>query len=188
MQAMPLPKLPEIASQADAAGGAAGDSKVARAEAAQIPSDISAGAGVSPEAAAGLAQAEVLKAQARTGLSDAQLEQLQQAQDQLAAGDSGSAFVMLQGLNAQLQTETRSYVVQQGESLWHVAGQREVYGNPYLWPLVWQANKDRLKQPYQLHQGMHLMIPAHPTIQEVSSALAFSRSRHPEVMRPAAAR
>lgn len=176
---MPLPNLPSLAGPPPADASAA-NTQIARADV----SDPAAGqAPVGDQAQ--LAQAELRKAQDRIGLSDAQVGQLQQAQDKLAAGDSGTAFLLLQELNMQLQTETRSYVVQENESLWHVAGQQEVYGNSYLWPLVWQANKHKVKQPYQLYKGLRLTIPAHPTLQEVSEALAYSKNNGGEGMRPA---
>ena len=178
---MPLPNLPTLPSPSPASASAAQDSQIAHSDAAAA--DATATASSSPESE--LASAELKQAQDRIGLSDAQQAQLQEAQDKLAAGDSGSALPLLQALNAQLQSETRSYVVQEGESLWHVAGQQEVYGNPYLWPLVWEANKNRVKQPYQVYQGLRLTIPAHPTLQEVSQALAYSKSNGPEGMRPA---
>ncbi len=176
---MPLPNLPALARPASPETAAA-NTQIARADIAP-PIAAPAPAGQQTE----LAQAELKKAQDRIGLSDQQVEQLQQAQDKLAAGDSGSAFLLLQELNARLQTETRSYVVQENESLWHVAGQQEVYGNSYLWPLVWQANKNKVRQPDQLYKGLRLTIPAHPTLQEVSDALAYSKNNSGEGMHPA---
>ena len=178
---MPLPNLPALSRPT-----APDNTQVAQTDTTSLPApkpQDAAGANSSLE----LAQAELKKAQDRTGLSDAQVEQLQQAQDKLAAGDSGTAFLLLQSLNAQLQSETRSYVVQDGESLWHVAGQQEVYGNSYLWPLVWQANKEKVKEPYQLYKGLRLSFPAHPTIEQVSDALTFSKNNSLEGMRPATA-
>ena len=183
---MPLPNLPALPGPA-APPTAADPTRIARADTADFSA---AKAAVAGPASAGqtseLAQAELKKAQDRTGLSDAQVEQLQQGQDKLAAGDSATAYLLLQALNAQLQSETRSYVVQDGESLWHVAGQQAVYGNSYLWPLVWQANKNKVKQPYQLYKGLRLTVPAHPTVQEVAQALADSKNNGAEGMRPAA--
>lgn len=178
---MPLPNLPALARPAPPEAAAA-NTEIARADIAPpVATPTPTPAGQQTE----LAQAELKKAQDRIGLSDAQVEQMQQAQDKLAAGDSGTAFLLLQDLNARLQSETRSYVVQENESLWHVAGQQEVYGNSYLWPLVWQANKNKVKQPYQLYKGLRLTVPAHPTLQEVSDALAYSKNNGNEGMRPA---
>ena len=176
---MPLPNLPSLAGPTPPDAPAV-NTQIARADV----TDPAAGQAPAGDQAQ-LAQAELKKAQDRIGLSDAQVGQLQQAQDKLAAGDSGTAFLLLQELNMQLQTETRSYVVRENESLWHVASQQEVYGNSYLWPLVWQANKHKVKQPYQLYKGLRLTIPAHPTLQEVSEALTYSKNNGGEGMRPA---
>jgi hypothetical protein len=123
---------------------------------------------------------ELRRARERTGLSDAQLARLQAAQQQLAAGDSASALTALQSLNAELAAERRSYTVQEGESLWHIAAHPEVYRNPYLWPLLWSANQERVRKPYQVYKGMRLQVPLHPTVQEVSAALAYGQSHASE--------
>jgi nucleoid-associated protein YgaU len=169
---MPLPNLPALRRPEQPEET---PTQLARAE-------TPAAAAAPVDQSAGLAEGELRKAQNRIGLSDAQLAKLQEAQDRLAGGDGGGAFVMLQALNAELQNETRSYVVQDNESMWHVAGQPEVYGNSYLWPLVWQANRDKVKKPGQLYKGLRLVIPAHPTAEEVAQALAYSKENSLEGM------
>jgi hypothetical protein len=151
---MPLPNLPALSPQPAPETGTA------------VPAD----------SALSLARAEMREAQNRIGLSDSQIARLQQAYKKLAAGDSGGAFVMLEALNAQLRAETHGYLVGKSESLWHVAGQPQVYGNSYLWPLVWAVNGIGLKHPYQLYNGMHLTIPAHPTVQEAAAAIEYAKS------------
>lgn len=179
---MPLPNLPAL-RRPDQPDNSAAPTQVARAETTATPA--AAPDQTAELAQAELAQAELRKAQNRIGLSDAQLAEIQSAQDRMASGDNGGAFVMLQGLNAELQSETRSYVVQDNESMWHVAGQPEVYGNSYLWPLVWQANRDKVKKPSQLYKGLRLVVPAHPTAEEVAQALAYSKENNLEGMNQA---
>lgn len=38
-----------------------------------------------------------------------------------------------------------SYVVQKGDCLWKIAAMDKIYGNPFLWPLIWDANKGLIK-------------------------------------------
>ena len=38
-----------------------------------------------------------------------------------------------------------SYVVQKGDCLWKIAAKDKIYGNPFLWPLIWDANKGLIK-------------------------------------------
>ncbi|MDR3416472.1 MAG: LysM peptidoglycan-binding domain-containing protein, partial [Nevskia sp.] len=151
LDGMPLPNLPALP--------------------AATPADD--GAGAAPPA--GAAQTELKLAQERTGLSDAQLAQLNDARARLAAGDAGTALASLQALNAQLRSEARSYTVRDGESLRQIAARPEVYDNARLWPLLWKANKDHIKQPAHLEPGTILTVPAHPTVREVEQAIAHAR-------------
>ena len=56
-----------------------------------------------------------------------------------------------------LYLEPRIHKVEKGESLWKLAD--EVLGDPYLWPYIYRANKDRLPDPNKLAVGMSLVIP-----------------------------
>jgi nucleoid DNA-binding protein len=56
-----------------------------------------------------------------------------------------------------LYLEPSIHKVEKGESLWKLAD--EVFGDPYLWPYIYRANKDRLPDPDKLTIGMSLVIP-----------------------------
>jgi len=49
--------------------------------------------------------------------------------------------------------------VKKGECLWYIAGYSEVYGNPLKWPLIYKANKDKIKNPDLIYPGQVLVIP-----------------------------
>jgi nucleoid-associated protein YgaU len=51
----------------------------------------------------------------------------------------------------------RVHVVQQGETLWHIAAQ--VSGDPHEWPELYRANRDQIKDPSLLYPGQRLRIP-----------------------------
>ena len=51
----------------------------------------------------------------------------------------------------------RIHVVQPGESLWQIAA--AVAGDPTLWPLLYRANRDQIKDPSLLYPGQRLTIP-----------------------------
>jgi len=51
------------------------------------------------------------------------------------------------------------YVVSEGEALWGIAARRDVYFDPLLWPLIYQANRDQIKDPRQIYPGQILNIP-----------------------------
>ncbi len=47
--------------------------------------------------------------------------------------------------------------VQKGESLWVLA--KKYYGDPYLWPLIYQENQEKIKNPDVLRPGKEIVIP-----------------------------
>lgn len=49
------------------------------------------------------------------------------------------------------------YTVKKADSLWRIAG--KVYGNPLKWPLIYRANKDKVKHPNKIYPGQVLTIP-----------------------------
>jgi len=52
-----------------------------------------------------------------------------------------------------------THVVKKGECLWYIAGYKEIYANPLKWPLIYKANKDKIKNPDLIYPGQVLSIP-----------------------------
>ncbi len=52
---------------------------------------------------------------------------------------------------------TQHYVVQKGDTLSKIA--REFYGDPMLYPKIFEANRDILKDPDRIKPGQKLRIP-----------------------------
>lgn len=50
-----------------------------------------------------------------------------------------------------------TYIVQPGDTLSRIA--RQTYGDARLWPLLYEANKDKLLDPHSLRVGMELHLP-----------------------------
>jgi nucleoid-associated protein YgaU len=51
-----------------------------------------------------------------------------------------------------------SYSVGEGETLWTISAEPQVYGDGLLWPLLYQANRDQIKDPRQIFPGQVLSI------------------------------
>jgi hypothetical protein len=49
--------------------------------------------------------------------------------------------------------------VRDGDSLWSLADRKDVYGSGYLYPLLLQANKAKIKDPNHLPAGLRLTVP-----------------------------
>lgn len=54
--------------------------------------------------------------------------------------------------------ELFEYEIQQGESLWSIA--EAAYGNPYLWPAIYQLNLDTIDDPNRISSGQNIVIPS----------------------------
>ncbi len=55
-------------------------------------------------------------------------------------------------------TPANNYNVGNGETLWTISAQPEVYNEGLLWPLLYQANRDQIKDPRQIFPGQTLSI------------------------------
>ncbi len=112
-----------------------------------------------------------------TGLTDTQLARQKAAEALLVQGQSGRALAALRQLNDELRTGNKAYVVQSGDSLWIISGKSEIYGNPWLWPLIWQNNLQVLPNPDRIASGQALRIKPNPTIEEVVKAVDYARAQ-----------
>lgn len=63
-----------------------------------------------------------------------------------------------------------SHTVSEGELLWTIAKRADVYGDPLLWPLLYQANRDQIKDPRKIYAGQTLTIPRNISEEEREKA------------------
>jgi nucleoid-associated protein YgaU len=52
-----------------------------------------------------------------------------------------------------------TYTVRRGETLPQIAGRTEIYNDTSLWPLIYRANRDQIRDPKRLWPGQVLTIP-----------------------------
>lgn len=45
------------------------------------------------------------------------------------------------------------------DCLWNIAKKPKIYDNPFLWPKIWQGNRDEIKDPDIIYPGQKLRIP-----------------------------
>lgn len=67
------------------------------------------------------------------------------------------------------------YNVGEGETLWTISAQPQVYGEGLLWPLLYQANRDQIKDPRQIFPGQTLGIRRDMTSEEQEEARQRAR-------------
>lgn len=65
--------------------------------------------------------------------------------------------------------------VQVGENLATIAARAEVYDDALLWPLIYKANRDQIKDPKEIFSGQNLMIPRDKSRDEADAARQEAR-------------
>jgi nucleoid-associated protein YgaU len=71
---------------------------------------------------------------------------------------TGLALLALAALGAGAAEDAASvHEVKPGESLWTIAADR--IGDPFLWPALYRANRDQIKDPATVYPGQKLAIP-----------------------------
>jgi hypothetical protein len=62
-------------------------------------------------------------------------------------------------LAAQVKTYTVGTWSRDRDCLWNISKKKDIYDNPWLWPKIWQGNRDQIKNPDIIHTGQKLLIP-----------------------------
>jgi len=61
------------------------------------------------------------------------------------------------------EKKIKSYTVgtwaENRDCLWNIAGNTDIYGDPFQWPKIWQGNTDQIRNPDIIHPGQVLTIP-----------------------------
>jgi len=70
-----------------------------------------------------------------------------------------------------------TYTVNRKDNLWDIAAKAEIYGNADMWPLLWRANKAKIKQPDNLAIGITLVVDRNASAESVAAAIKHSRLR-----------
>ena len=66
------------------------------------------------------------------------------------------------------------YTVRRGETLPQIAARNEIYNNASLWPLIYRANRDQIRDPKHLWPGQILKIPRNFSHVEAVEAKRYS--------------
>jgi nucleoid-associated protein YgaU len=149
---------------------------------------------------------QALHAAAAAGVKPAELSAAQQALRRAEAAHERAAILLDQGqteqavselrllesdcLSAQeLSTEARllsvsripeqpeQYRVRRGDTLWSISGQEVIYRNSLLWPILYQANRQQLRDPDLIFPQQILAVPRHLSQEEMSTAIRRARTR-----------
>jgi nucleoid-associated protein YgaU len=85
-----------------------------------------------------------------------------------------------------MQTYTVGSWAKDRDCLWNIAKKPKIYDNPFLWPKIWQGNRDQIKNPDVIQPGQKLKIPPKADLsKEEKSALRKYWSKKEAVAAPA---
>jgi len=71
------------------------------------------------------------------------------------------------------------HTVIKGECLWRIAEYATIYGDPFLWPLIYSANRDQIKDPDLIFPGQVFSVPLSATDEEKRAARHKAKTRGP---------
>ena len=63
-----------------------------------------------------------------------------------------------------------NHVVVKGECLWKISGTKAIYDDPFQWPLIYQANKDKIKNPDRIYPKQNFKIGRDASTDELKAA------------------
>ena len=69
--------------------------------------------------------------------------------------------------------------VKKGECLWRIAEYKEIYNDPFMWPLIYRANKEKIKDPDLIFPKQVFRIPRDYTESQKQDAIHFAKTRGP---------
>lgn len=79
-----------------------------------------------------------------------------------------------------LQTYPSVYIVKRGDTLPGIAARHEIYNDSFLWPLIYKANRDQIKDPKVLYTGQDLKIPRDVSMDDIIQARREAGAPEPE--------
>ena len=117
------------------------------------------------EAKALIAEIESLLKRTKETVAAGKAEELRKALEQQAV------------VKVEEKPSAQEYTVIKGDSLWKISDKK--YLNPFMWPLLYWANKDSIKDPDLIFPGQIFKVRMDYNSSEKDDAVKFSKSRGP---------
>ena len=70
-----------------------------------------------------------------------------------------------------------SYEVVGGDNLWNISAQDSIYANAYQWPLIYKANRDKIKDADLIYPGQVFDIDRDASSADVDAAVNHAKTR-----------
>jgi nucleoid-associated protein YgaU len=107
---------------------------------------------------------------------------MKQAKDQQATLEKSGAIGASEDQSSSRQggamiAGDNQYEVTSGDNLWSISGKGDIYANPYQWPLIYKANRDKIKDADLIYSGQILDIDRDASSADVDAAISHAKSR-----------
>jgi len=70
-----------------------------------------------------------------------------------------------------------SYQVESGDNLWNISGKNDIYADPYQWPLIYKANRDKIQDADLIYSGQVLDIDRSASQSDIDAAVTHAKTR-----------
>lgn len=104
-------------------------------------------------------------------------EARRQAENALRQAEAEKARLASEAAATPAAGADTSYTVSRGDSLWHISGKSSVYGNPYQWPLIYKANRSKIKDADLIYPGQQLTINRGASDADIRAAVNHAKTR-----------
>ena len=120
---------------------------------------------------------------------------MDEAQTLLAQGDHQRALMVLDeaqadcitardmandiGANMASMGQPKDYTVSKGDTLWGISGSNPIYANPFMWPMIYKANREKIQDPDLIFPNQVFSIPRNYSQEERDTAINRAQTRGP---------
>ncbi len=80
-------------------------------------------------------------------------------------------------ISACAAAKTPEYVVIKGDCLWRISAKKDVYNDPFLWPMIFKANADKISDPDLIYPDQDFVLPS-PSGEEDRDAAKKKALKH----------
>ncbi len=113
--------------------------------------------------------ADEARRQAENAIAQAKSEEARLAENGTISEGGASASGTMAGSD--------SYQVIRGDNLWNISGKGEVYANPYQWPLIYKANRDKINDADLIFPGQVFAIDRNASSADMDAAVEHAKTR-----------
>jgi len=103
--------------------------------------------------------AEKKSAAGASGESTAKEKAAVTAKQSAAEEEAGKVAAKSKGAKKKGVASGKIYTVKKGDTLWWIAKYKDNYNDPFAWPIIFDANRKKIKNPNLIYPGQKLLIP-----------------------------